>query len=57
MNGVVDGQDALDVLFERGKRLNRLDSVFPEHLDVDQDGVISDEDITEIQRTMGQIYR
>ena len=57
LNGVVDGQDALDVLFERGKRLNRLDSVFPEHLDVDQDGVISDEDITEIQRTMGQIYR
>ncbi len=57
LNGVVDGQDALDVLFERGKSLNTLDAIFPQHLDVDQDGVISDRDLTDIQRNMGQTYR
>lgn len=57
LNGVVDGQDALDVLFANGGDLLDSSRVFPIHLDVDQDLVISNRDITEVQRLIGRINR
>ena len=55
LNGVVDGQDALDVLFNSGLRIDRGETAFPLHLDVNGDGIISSPDIVEIQRVIGQI--
>jgi hypothetical protein len=53
LNGVVDGQDALDVLFHRGKDSLDFNRTFPRWADVDRDERISDADLTEVVRLIG----
>ncbi len=55
LNGVIDGQDALDVLFSVGINIESGDTYFPIHLDVDGDGGITTLDLTDIQREMGEV--
>ena len=57
LNGVIDGQDALDVLFHRGADRFDFNRVFPRWADVDRDEQISDADLTEVVRQMGSYQR
>lgn len=55
LNGVIDGQDALDVLYHVGVTFDSSEIAFPVHLDIDGDLGISTLDLREIQREMGRI--
>ena len=57
LNGVIDGQDALDVLFHVGASVDNFERVFPAWADVDQDLRITETDIVEIARQIGSYQR
>lgn len=56
LNGLVDGQDALDVLFYLGRDLEALEDYFPHWADVDGDGRISERDLTEVVTQIGTYF-
>ena len=56
LNGVVDGQDALDVLFNIDRASSELSGFISIHLDANFDGYVDEGDLTEVQRTMGRVY-